>query len=143
MPALLAIRAKLAALATDPVVADKRAQLDRILQACLGLSVETTTANAEVVPGEVVKLRHSAIEKSSVPVKLVTVRYPSSKAAEKINATLAPGQALDREATALLPARLPITQPYWLRDEPGTGLYSVADKRLIGQPLNPPAFPVE
>jgi len=27
-------------------------QLDRILQACLGLSVQTTLAQAEVVPGE-------------------------------------------------------------------------------------------
>ena len=59
VPALLVLRAKLAALpggepgrtTADPLVTDKRAQLDRILQSCLGLKVETTTASAEVVPG--------------------------------------------------------------------------------------------
>src|SRR5205085_577364 len=64
VPALLTIRAKLAALPTDPVVSDKRAQLDRILQACLGLTVETTVANAEAVPGEVLKLHHTAAVKA-------------------------------------------------------------------------------
>jgi len=43
VPALLIIRAKLAALPKDPVVDEKRAQLDRILQNCLGLTVETKT----------------------------------------------------------------------------------------------------
>ena len=64
VPALLAIRAKLAALPTDRVGADKRAQLDRILQACLGLEVETTAAAAEAVPGETLKLRHTAALKA-------------------------------------------------------------------------------
>ena len=41
LPALLAIRRRVSALPTDPVVSDKRQQLDGIIQACLGLEVET------------------------------------------------------------------------------------------------------
>ncbi|HUR58132.1 MAG TPA: PIG-L family deacetylase [Opitutaceae bacterium] len=143
LPALLALRAKLAALPTDPIVTDKRAQLDRALQFCLGLSVETTLPNAEVVPGEMLKLRHSATVKSKEPVKLVTVRYPSSKGAEKIDATLTPGQPLVRDASTTLPPRTPASQPYWLREEAAPGLFRVAESKLIGLPENPPAFPVE
>jgi LmbE family N-acetylglucosaminyl deacetylase len=143
VPALLAIRAKLATLPTDPVVADKRAELDRILQACLGLMVETTLANAEVVPGESLKLRHIATVKAKEPVKLVTVRYPSSKGGEKIDAVLVPDQSLVREAATTLPPRTPISQPYWLREEGSPGLFRVDESKLIGQPENPPAFPVE
>ncbi len=143
VPALLAIRAKLATLPTDAVVADKRAELDRILQACLGLTVETTLPYAEVVPGETLKLRHSAALKAKTAVKLVTVRYPTAKTGEKIDAALAPGQALVREVTATLPASTPISHPYWLREEASPGLFRVDDGKLIGRPENPPAFPVE
>ncbi|MBI5769489.1 MAG: PIG-L family deacetylase [Verrucomicrobia bacterium] len=143
VPALLAIRAKLATLPTDPVVADKRAQLDRILQACLGLDLETTVAAAEAVPGETLKLRHTATVKAKEPLKLVTVRYPSSKGGEKIDAALTPGQPLVREASTTLPARTPISQPYWLREEAAPGLFRVDESKLIGLAENPPAFPVE
>src|SRR5262247_3878923 len=40
-PALLVIRRRLAALPADPLVIDKRDQLDRIIQACVGLEVDT------------------------------------------------------------------------------------------------------
>ena len=143
VPALLAIRAKLASLPPDPVIADKRAQLDRILQACLGLTVETTLPNAEVVPGETLKLRHTATLNAKEPVKLLTVRYPLSKAEEKIGAALVPGQSLVRDATTPLPPHTPISQPYWLREEASPGLFRVDETKLIGQAENPPAFPVE
>jgi LmbE family N-acetylglucosaminyl deacetylase len=143
VPALLAIRAKLATVPPDALVEDKRAQLDRILQACLGLTVETTLPNAEVVPGESLKLRHTVAATAKEPLKLVSVRYPASKDAEKIDRTLAPGQAFTREATITLPARTAISQPYWLREEASAGLFRVDESKLIGQPENPPAFPVE
>ncbi len=143
VPALLALRAKLATVPSDPVVNDKRAQLDQILQACLGLTVETSLPGAEVVPGETLQLHHTATVTASTPVKLVTVRYPVTKGGEKINATLTPSQAVVRDGTATLPARTPISQPYWMREEASPGLFRVDDSKLIGLPENPPAFPVE
>ena len=77
LPALLAIRRRLAALPPDPVVIDKRQQLDDIIRACLGLEVETVVDQAEVVPGETLKMRHTAIVRSSFPVRWTAVRYPS------------------------------------------------------------------
>ena len=76
MPALLALRSRVAALPSDPVVDEKRQLLDRILQDCLGLSVETVAPAVEIVPGEQLKLHSSAVISSAVPVKLVEVRVP-------------------------------------------------------------------
>src|SRR5205085_7881989 len=78
VPKLLAIRRWLAALPADPIVTDKREQLDRIIQACLGLEVDTVVDRAEVVPGEAVKLRHTAVVRSRVPVRWTAMRYPSA-----------------------------------------------------------------
>jgi hypothetical protein len=42
-----------------------------------------------------------------------------------------------------LPENTPLSQPYWLREDSTTGMFRVADAKLIGQPENPATFPVE
>jgi LmbE family N-acetylglucosaminyl deacetylase len=78
VPVLLALRSRLASLAADPLVDDKRRQLDRLLAACLGLAVETSVAQVEAVPGEMLSLSHTAKVRSSIPVRWKEVRYPEN-----------------------------------------------------------------
>ncbi|MSU70009.1 MAG: LmbE family protein [Opitutaceae bacterium] len=143
VPALLAIRHRAAALPADRVVDEKLGQLDRILQLCLGLTAGTAVPEAEVVPGEILKLRHSAAVLSGVPVRWVAVRYPSLKTEIKIGVALSPGQPESRDSSPTLPAGTLPSQPYWLRAEGSPGMFRVDDASLIGRPENPPAFPVE
>jgi LmbE family N-acetylglucosaminyl deacetylase len=144
VPALLKLKAGLAALpADDSVVVEKRAQLDRILQSCLGLEIETTIASAEVVPGEKMQLRHSAVVHSDIPVRWVAVRYPANKNAGGKAVELRAHESTSLISTQTLPASTLLSQPYWLREESTPGMFQVADASLIGTPENPPAFPVE
>ncbi|HEX3357933.1 MAG TPA: PIG-L family deacetylase [Tepidisphaeraceae bacterium] len=143
VPGILEIRKHLSTLASDPLVNDKRLQLDRILQDCLGLAVETEIPNAEVVPGEEMKLRHTVSETSSVPVKWVGVRYPTISKEVNEAIDLHPNTAANREVTQALPVNTALSQPYWLREEHPPGTYVVSDADLIGRPENPPAFSVE
>ena len=82
VPALLEIKKQLATLATsDPVVDEKRRQLDHIIQECLGLTVETVIPDAEIVPGEALNLRMTAAVRSDVvTVRWVAAWYPTIKA---------------------------------------------------------------
>src|SRR5258708_39949073 len=100
---LLGIRRRLATLPSDPVVSDKREQLDRISQACLGLEVDTVVDRAEVVPGESLKLRHTAVVRSRIPVRWTAVRYPSAHRAVNKAIELRPNQPVIREASQVLP----------------------------------------
>ena len=143
VPALLAIRSRLSVLPTDPVVSDKRQQLDRIIQACIGLEVETAADRPEAVPGETLKLRHTAVVRSRIPVRWTAVRYPSIQRALTKALDLRANQPALRDATQILPATTPPSQPYWLRKEGTAGLFHVDDPSLIGRPDNPPAFPIE
>ena len=144
VPALLVIRRKLAALPTDPLVADKRQQLDRILQACLGLFVETEIPNAQVVPGELLKLRHTVIARTGFPVRWLGARYPSIKVGLANTAVdLVNNQDASLESSQTLPADAPLTHPYWLREDGTEGMFRVDDASLIGLPESPPVFPVE
>jgi LmbE family N-acetylglucosaminyl deacetylase len=143
IPALLEIRARLAPLPHDPLVDDKRAQLDRIIAASLGLSVETTIPSHEALPGSKLALHHTATLRASVPVRWLGVRYPASQTAVEKPIALTADAPATRDTVQTLPADTLLTQPYWLREEPAAGIAHVADPKLIGLPENPPAFPVE
>ena len=144
VPELLELRSQLTALpTTDPLVVEKRAQLDRILQACLGLEVETLIPQAEVVPGESLKIHHSAIVRSNVPVRWLGVRYPGIARGITNAMELRPNQSASQDSVQTLPAGTPLSQPYWLREEGTPGTFRVDDAPLIGRPENPPVFPVE
>jgi LmbE family N-acetylglucosaminyl deacetylase len=145
VPALLEIKKNLATLANDdPVVNEKRRQLDQIIQECLGLTVETTIPDPEVVPGETLQLRHTVLVQSGVvPVRWQAVRYPgiTNQVSEEVD--LHPGQAVTKESSQTLPADAQLSQPYWLREDHTVGMFRVEDPALIGRPEDPPAFPVE
>jgi LmbE family N-acetylglucosaminyl deacetylase len=143
VPTLLEIRKRLTGLAKDSLVDDKREQLDRILVACLGLDVETTVPHAEIVPGETLKMRHSAILRSSVPVRWTAVRYPGLSSETKKQSDLGPNRAEVREESQKLPADTRPSQPYWLRESHTEGLFKVPNPSLIGRPENLPVLPVE
>ena len=135
--ALLKLRQNLAALPGSPLVEFKRQMLDKILQECLGLSVATTVPQAEVVAGEELKLHSVAIIRSQIPV-IWLGRHQESAPGHRLH----PGETAAQDLTITLPNNTALSQPYWLREDPTTGMFKVDDPKLIGQPENPPVFPI-
>ncbi len=155
VPALLAMREKLVALSNGepgrttalpagPLVADKRAQLDRILQSCLGLRVETTVTQAEIVPGEPLSLSYTmSMAANHVAVRHIETRSSALKLSAAKSAELVAGSALTGEVRGTLPVATLLTQPYWLRADGAAGVARVDDPTLIGRAENPPPVPLE
>jgi LmbE family N-acetylglucosaminyl deacetylase len=143
VPRLLEIKKRLVGLPKDPIVDEKRGQLDRIIGDCLGLSVETTVARAEVVPGESVKINHRVEIHSAFPVRWMAVGYPSLAREMETGVDLVQGKPSFRDSAQTLPAGTPASQPYWLKEEGTPGMFRVDETSLIGQPENPPILPVE
>ncbi|HVU16710.1 MAG TPA: PIG-L family deacetylase [Candidatus Didemnitutus sp.] len=143
VPALLELRTQLGALAPDPVVTEKRHDLDHLILGCLGLHTETTIDQAEIVTGSSFTLHHSVSVTSTFPVQWLGARYAGSVERAKSDAVpVRPDRPVQVDSQATLPLETPLSQPYWLRDKPTTGLYTVKDPALIGRPENPPVFPV-
>jgi len=153
--AILGLRTLVAKLPADPVVIEKRQQLDHILQECLGLTVETTVPAAEVVPGESLNIHYRIKARSTIPVRLVeqppylivSKSSPSSfvfvghlgNIPNSQNLTKGtPVYPLDGDLTITLPMGTIISHPYWLQEEPTAGMFRVADPKSIGQPENLP-----
>ncbi|MEP6976253.1 MAG: LmbE family protein, partial [Spartobacteria bacterium] len=143
IPALLELRKTLRVLGQDPWATQKLSELDGIIGACLGLHLEAVTEKLTAQPGEKLALEIEAINRSPVAVKLQSLRVLKDGAVTPVGKILPPNELVTEKNAVTLPADLPFSQPYWLR-QPGTvGTYRVADSTLIGRPENPPPFPIE
>jgi LmbE family N-acetylglucosaminyl deacetylase len=134
---LLQIRANWASLPANPQVDEKRKLLEKLLQDCHGLSVVTTISQAEVVAGEELKFHSTATVQSKTPVFWLDPAQGNGSAIK-----LKPGESVGRDFTVKLPAQMPLTEPYWLREDPTVGMYRVGDPRLIGIPESAPALSI-
>ncbi len=120
----------------DPLLARKHRDIADAIRACLGLWVEAVASEPSAAPGASVKIAAMILNRSSRPATLesVSVTYAGTPGD---GGALAPNEPLRREISLTLPGDLDTTQPYWLRERPGKGLFTVTDPALIGLPENP------
>ena len=140
LPALLALHQRVTGLPDNPQLTGKIRQLDRTIQDCLGLHVETTVAQNEAVPGETLHFHQVAINRSGYPVEWLGTTDHGTPFGDQQPVALPADQSITRETDAILSPDAPLTQPYWLREEGTPGMYRVDSLPLIGQPEAPPVF---
>src|SRR5256714_11296626 len=119
----------------DPIVFEKRKDLGEVIRACAGLFIEATAAEPYTTPGAQVKITTTLVNRSDFPLRLVDLGLLGS-GPTSANAELKNNQTVTQEITQ--PAPGDYSQPYWLREEPGKGLFTVKDQTLIGAPENSP-----
>jgi LmbE family N-acetylglucosaminyl deacetylase len=140
---LLELRQALSELKNGDWVSEKKAELDQIIAACLGLHVEASTTNATITPGQTADVKLEAINRCNIPVTLQEVRFPLSGDSTRLDAALPPNELVAKDLSCKIPENTPYSQPYWLR-QPGTlGTFAVDDQKLIGLPENPPHLPLD
>ena len=141
VPGLLEARDELDKLKDDDWVPQKKAEIDQIIAACLGLHVEAFTETAVVSPGQSLPIKLEAIRRSAVPVNWVWTRAIDRRGEDGLGTSFqsARGQGIELS----VPEGALYSQPYWLREPATVGTFTVKDQNLIGRPINPPPFPVE
>jgi LmbE family N-acetylglucosaminyl deacetylase len=143
VPKLLELRKALTQFSDKDWGAQKRAEVDSIVAACLGLNIESSTIIAAVSAAQPLPIKFEAINRSKVPVQLIEVRTPVSGETLQLDLPLPTDQFIARDLTPTLPKDVTWSQPYWLRKPATLGTFAVDDQTLIGLPENPPPFPVE
>jgi LmbE family N-acetylglucosaminyl deacetylase len=143
VPELLKLRQAMSGIQDESWIAEKKADLDKIVAACLGLHVEASTATEAFVPGQNAPIKLEAINRSNVPVTLQEVRFPNTGDSNKVDAALPSNELVTKDLSCRIPDGAPYSQPYWLSKPPALGTFTVDDQKLIGLPENPPPLPVE
>ncbi len=126
----------------DPLLLRKQDDLADAIRACLGLWVEAIASEPTAMPGATLKVATMILNRSSRPATLesVSVTFAEPPGTGGAGSALAVNEPLRREIALTLPADAATTQPYWLSERPGKGLFTVSDTSLIGSPENPPAL---
>lgn len=112
----------------------KSDEIKNTIAACSGLYLEAVAQNQEATIGSLIKLKLEAINRSSIPMQLVSVTsLPEQKTALQ-NVSLTKNNVQKITLDLQLPISLDYTQPYWLKENGSTGMYKVTDQNNIGIP---------
>ncbi len=115
----------------------KIAEVKELIPATLGLYLEASVESETATPGDSLRIRIEAINRSNIKVQLVDLGYDEI---EKV--ALAPNQRYQKELATVIAPDINITMPYWLATEGSKGIFEVGDQKLIGSPENAPALTV-
>lgn len=111
---LLELRRRMNGMPALPELNIKRKALDRVLLAALGLNVETRIPESDVVPGDSLRMTHTAIARSNVPVRWRGVQYPDEVVDLEID--LDENVPAVRRSSRILPSETPLSHPHWMRN---------------------------
>lgn len=118
----------------------KSEEIKKIILAASGLYLEASAQSATAVAGENVKIHVEALNRSSLPITLNSISINGKKVAFTSN--LAKKKDVKFEYDFKIPTNQQPTNPYWLNEEIGIGMYQVSDPKLIGLPETPAPFEV-
>src|SRR6516164_7183744 len=103
VPELLKLRQALSAVRDESWIAEKKADVDKIIAACLGLHVEASTATETFTPGQTAAIKLEAINRSNIPVTLREVRFPNTGDSNKIDAALPSNELVTKDLFSRIP----------------------------------------
>src|SRR5262249_5625535 len=124
VPDLFKLRQAMRGIQDESWIPEKKAELDKIIAACLSLHVEASTATETFTPGQTATIKLEAISRSNIPVTLQEVRFPHTGESNKIDAALPSNELITKDLSCRVPNNAPYSQPYWLRKPASLGAFA-------------------
>jgi LmbE family N-acetylglucosaminyl deacetylase len=125
-----------------PWLEARKQELLEVIRDCAGIAIDVAAADSTVTPGSEIPVSVTVVNRSDYPFRLSMV------ASLHANPSIAPGTLLENnkpvktDLKLKLPASFAWSQPYWLAEQPGKGLYRVLNQLTIGRPDNWPDLPI-
>ncbi|WP_411030479.1 PIG-L family deacetylase [Spongiimicrobium sp. 3-5] len=117
----------------------KSKELKDIIVAVSGLYLEASAQESSTYPGGTVKINVEVLNRSSAKIALKSLSILEDYE-DGTNLNLEENKKINLELTLNVPENMSYTSPYWLAEKGSLGMYTVADKSLIGKPETPHAF---
>ena len=112
----------------------KSEEIKKVIAACSGLFLEAAAQNQEATPASLIKLKLEAINRSLVPMQLLSVTTLPDQKTTIENVVLKNNSAQTIPLDLQIPLTIEYTQPYWLKEKGSVGMYTVANQKNIGIP---------
>ena len=133
---LLSLRSKIEEVKDSFWRTKKLNEIDEIIYAITGLYLEVKADSYISSPGTTMKVSVEAINRSSANITLKKVIYNEVGVGSTYSKKLSENIREQYETTINLPKSMNYSQPYWLKEEHGIGMFEVNDQRKIGKGEN-------
>ncbi|MDX1407433.1 MAG: LmbE family protein, partial [Saprospiraceae bacterium] len=114
----------------------KLAEVDLIIEQCMGLFTEVLAEDYWASPGDSISLDFEVTNRSDQPLVLTSVRFDGTELLESPS-ECGHNTPVAWSGRVFLPKELTYTSPYWLAKEWSEGMYTVDNQKLRGLPENP------
>jgi LmbE family N-acetylglucosaminyl deacetylase len=121
----------------------KKQELKNVIQYCAGLWLEAIASDYSASPGDEASIKTTLVSRTPNNFLIDKIEFPSVVSITPVNKQLEFNQPLTVESKIKIPDAYPVSQPYWLVNEPAKGLFSVTDQKMIGLAENPTSVPVK
>ncbi|GLR15659.1 PIG-L family deacetylase [Portibacter lacus] len=118
----------------------KLAEVDEIIQQCLGLFAEVRVNNPSASPGEKLSANIEIINRAPIDLKLVSINLTPGEQELNVNEILENNKRFNTKLDFSIPKDAPYSSAYWLNSDATLGMYSVKDQLLRGTPENKPPY---
>lgn len=142
VPRLLELRKQIETLSPSVWRERKLAEVNQVIKDCLGLYAEITTNQPWMSPGEWVTSSFELVNRSPVPVKLLSIRSKTLAMDSVMQTELGDNKLTLFRSRKMLDPQVGYSDPYWLREDHLQGIFRVPGPEYIGKPENGPAVSV-
>ncbi len=118
-------------------------EIDEIIYAVTGLFLEVSAEDYTASHGDEVELEIEAINRSSADIVLKKVTFKTLGVGMTYAVNLDNNRIQKLKSKIIIPKSASYSQPYWLKNDHGIGMFEVNDQRLIGKGENDPAISVD
>ncbi|MBL7849853.1 MAG: PIG-L family deacetylase [Cyclobacteriaceae bacterium] len=142
VPQLLRIRKQIETLAPSMWRERKLAEVNQLIQDCLGLFAEVTVNQPWMSPGELATNSFELVNRSPVAVQLLSIKSQKLAMDSSMNLDLPDNKLVLFRSKKPIDPQSSYSDPYWLREDHLQGIFLVPGPEYIGKPENGPAATV-
>ena len=103
-------------------------ELDEAAALAAGLWLDATAESWDAVPGGAFAIQATALRRSALPLRLVSVSVEGAPSASDAAVELPYNQPVTRRFTWKVPAGAPFSQPFWLVEPRQGDTYTIRDQ---------------
>jgi len=131
---LFAIYEKIKTLKDDYWREVKLKEVTELIRSCAGIWIEAISENEFVSIGDTLKVKASIVNRSNLDFILNKIDLSLTEIKNQFSEKLTQGEIKSYDFNIYIPENTQISQPYWLKENHGVGMFQINDQELIGLP---------
>ncbi len=112
----------------------KLKEITEVIRSCAGIWIEAISESEFVSIGDTLKVRASIVNRSNLDFILSKIELSLTETQKQFSDKLKQGEIKSYDFNIYVPENTQISQPYWLKENHGVGMFQINDQELIGLP---------